>query len=459
MHTITTTEEASAIALLLVAQRQNDTSRTRGPLIRDSLGYLASKVAPGFFGMISIPVFVRLIGLEEYGRLSVILPILMALAGAGAGWVQQGLLRFHPATQDSFGSKSCFDRAIRRGTTYSVLVLCIILIPILGALHYSWGLCLIAETYCLVQLIYYVYLTRLQAQLRPRAVIKNEVFRSAAGFFLPLTLIVVAGHRSFLPVLLGLGLAYALPLVFKVRNAWGLSTLTPSQIKSDAPETSRILSQLWRFGWAVGVWLMLCQALPIVGRSAIKKYHGYAQAGMYASLYEVAVRSFSLLATPVTQAAHPRIMRLWNLGNHAQARATLRHAIGIQILMFLPIEVIGIAFAVPITRLILGPGHVVSSALLPLLMLGGFLWQIAMLVHKPLEIMQRTKTMLGAMLTVVMVEIAGNYVLVSRFGMEAAVYVFVAGAVVYVGLVACLGGGVCSRVWRNSILISGNQRA
>ena len=439
MPTITKTEEASAPALLLVEQRQNDASQTRGPLIRDSFGYLASKVAPGFFGMISVPVLVHLIGLEEYGRLSVILPILMALAGAGAGWVQQGVLRFHPAADDSSESKSRFDLAIRRGTTYSVLALCVVLVPILGALHYCWQVWIIAETYCLAQLTYYVYLTHLQARLRPRAVIKNEVVRSAAGFLLPLIFILVAGHRSFLPVLLGLGLAYVLPLVLKVRNPWIGSTLTPSRIKSDAPETVRILSQLWRFGWAVGVWLMLCQALPIVGRSAIEKYHGYAQAGMYASLYEVAVRSFSLLATPVTQAAHPRIMRLWNLGNHAQARATLRHAIGIQILMFLPIEVIGIAFAVPITRLVLGRSHVVSGALLPLLMLGGFLWQVALLVHKPLEITQRTQTMLGGMLAVAVIEIAGNYVLVPRFGMEAAVYVFLAGALVYVGMVAAMG--------------------
>jgi len=69
-------------------------------------------------------------------------------------------------------------------------------------------------------------------------------------------------------------------------------------------------------------------------------------------------------------------------------------------------------------------------------MLGGFLWQIALLVHKPLEIMQRTKTMLCGMLVVVLIESAGNYLLVPRYGVKAVVYVFVSGALAYIAFVA-----------------------
>jgi O-antigen/teichoic acid export membrane protein len=72
-------------------------------------------------------------------------------------------------------------------------------------------------------------------------------------------------------------------------------------------------------------------------------------------------------------------------------------------------------------------------------MLGGFLWQIALLVHKPLEIMQRTKTMLCGMLGVLLIELAGNYLLVPRFGMQSAVYVFLFGAIAYVVFAALYG--------------------
>jgi O-antigen/teichoic acid export membrane protein len=429
-------EYVSDNSLELVAPDEGGALPVRSPLIRDSLGYLMSKVVPGFFGLLTVPVFVRLIGIEEYGRLSVILPILLALAGAGAGWLQQSMLRFHPSAEDPLRSRGYFDRAVLRGTVYAVLVLCLALVPILGGLHYHWNIWLYAEAYCAIQVIYLVSLTRLQARLQPRSVLKNEAIRSAAGFFLPIVLILITRQRSVALVLLGLALAYAVPLGVNARTWLSAKEQFQRTVVGEEHESSRILNELWRFGWAVGLWLMLCQALPIVGRSAIQRYAGYAQAGVYASLYEVAVRSFSLFASPVTQAAHPRIMRSWNLGEYSAARRTIWHAILVQILIFLPVEGLGIVFAGPLTKLALGANHSVSGSLLPLLMLGGFLWQIALLVHKPLEIMRRTKTMLCGMLGVVVIELAGNCLLVPRFGMHAVVYVFVLGALAYIAFVA-----------------------
>src|ERR1700758_4335307 len=95
----------------------------RGLLIGDFLSYFASKLIPGFFGLASVPVFVRLIGLEEYGRLSLLLPILMALGAAGSGWLGQGILRFQPLPNDRTETKFAFNRAVLIGTVYSVLIL------------------------------------------------------------------------------------------------------------------------------------------------------------------------------------------------------------------------------------------------------------------------------------------------------------------------------------------------
>ena len=407
-------------------------------LFKDSLSYLASRVVPGFFSLASVPVFVRMIGIEEYGRLSVLLPVLMALGGGASGWLQQGILRFHPTSDQVHDSPSPFARAILRGTTYAVLALGILLLPILALLHYQPSVWVIAEAYCALQLIYLVSLSRLQAQLRPGSVIRNEALRSLGGFVFPVCLVLLLRKKSFPLIILGLALGYLLPLLL-----WGAdrraSTSENRIAFSNGDGAEAILGRLWHFGWAVGIWLMLVQVFPVIGRSAIEKYWGYAQAGIYASMYELAVRSFSLFASPVMQAAHPRIMRYWNQGSYAAATRTIRHSIGIQILLFLPFETAGVIFSRPLTALILGPGNHAPATLLPLLMLGGFLWQIALLVHKPLEIMERTKTMLFGMLTVLVIELAGNYLFVPRFGMQSAVIVFVLGAVAYITFAALCG--------------------
>jgi O-antigen/teichoic acid export membrane protein len=436
---ISQTESESAVAVQPFWAGGKEGLAGHGPLIRDSLGYLMSKVVPGFFGLISVPVFVRLLGVREYGRLSVILPVLMALGGAGSGWLQQGILRFHPASELSPETESPFAQAVTLGTALAAVALGLVLLPVMGVLHYRASLWVIAEAYCAVQLVYMVSLTCLQAQLRPRAVLRNEALRTFTGFILPVCLILGSGRRAFSLIILGLALGYLLPLLFTRGRLSELFHVHRFLGAGSGFEVRKILGQLWRFGWAIGLWLMLCQALPVVGRTAIQRYAGYAQAGIYASLYDLAVRSFSLFASPVLQAAHPRIMRCWNAGDYGAARATIRHSILLQILIFLPIEALGVMFAGPLTRLILGPGNVVSNSLLPLLMLGGFLWQIAHLVHKPLEIMQRTKTMLCGMLGVLLIEFSGNYLLVPRFGMQSVVYVFLLGAIAYIVFAALYG--------------------
>ncbi len=406
-------------------------------LMKDSFGYLLSKIIPGVFGLISVPVFVRLIGVEEYGRFAVVFPVLMAIGGFGAGWLQQGILRFHPGSESVAQQLPVFKRAILKGTSYSALGVAVTVLPILGLLHLPLRAWIVAVLFCVMQLPYYISLTSLQARLQPRLVLKNEAVRSSASFLLPVALLFFTGRRSYELLLLGLGLGYALALLL-VRDTSSQQTLLSKTDTSHDSDSSPVLAQLWRFGWAMGVWLMLSQALPVVGRSAIQHYAGYAQAGIYASLYELAVRCFSLFASPVMQAAHPRIMRHWNDGDHAAARLIIRRSIQIQTLMFLPVEIVGIAFAGPLTRLIVGPRVVAPISLFPMLMLGGFLWQIAVLAHKPLEIMQRTKAMLIAMIGIVALEFAGNVLLVPIFGMIAAVYVFLLGAVAYIALAVLL---------------------
>ena len=168
----------------LLGRRNGGSGQTsHQALLQDSFGYLVSKIVPGFFGLLSVPVFVRLIGIEEYGRLSLLLPVLMALAGAGAGWLQQGILRFHPATDHPDNTAIFFHRAVQVGTGYAVLVLSLLLLPLLGVLHYRPTVWLIAEIYCAVQLIYSVRLSGMQARLQPGKVVYNEILRSAASFF------------------------------------------------------------------------------------------------------------------------------------------------------------------------------------------------------------------------------------------------------------------------------------
>ena len=408
------------------------------PWLRDSFSYFGSKIVPGFMGLVSVPIFIRLIGLDEYGRLAVIVPLLMAVAGAGSGWLAQGILRFHPLETDGIGAHAAFGRAVVRGTIASLVVTCLALAAILGGLRYSVRTCLVSVAYCLSLLGYSVLLAKLQAQLAPKSVLRREIVRSVGALTIPVAIILVARSKPFQFVLLGQAIAYTIAMLPSLRRSGETLPRKRGVAAPMRPEIGSVVRQLWIFGWAVGLWLLLSQLLPVIDRWAIQRFASLASAGIYASLYEVAIRSFSFMVFPLTQAAHPRIMRAWNDGQFAQSYSIIRHSIALQFVIFVGVLAGVACFAQPVTRLILGFDDPVAAQMLPVLVTGGFLWQLALLLHKPLEIEQRATVMLVGLAGVVALNVASCLLLIPRFGYPAASYILMFSAGSYIAFTLCV---------------------
>jgi O-antigen/teichoic acid export membrane protein len=413
----------------------------RSGLIWDSLSYFGSKIVPGFMGLISVPIFIRLIGLDQYGRFAVAVPILMAVGGASSGWLAQGVLRFHPVVGDSREREITFGRAVKLGTLATELVTSVILALVLAGLHTPLVTSLISLAFCFSFVMYTITLARFQARLQPAIVLRREIIRSIASFAIPVALILISGRKQFEFVLLGQAIAYAIAFLPSSRWLGHPNENGPAAVRNpgtDTSSTAETIRQLWRFGWAVGLWLLLSQGLPVIDRWTIQKFASYSSAGVYASLYEVAIRSFSFLVFPLTQAAHPRIMRAWNEGEFAASYRIIRYSVQTQLIIFTAALAGVVLAAHRITRLILGFDDPAAARMLPVLFVGGFLWQLALLVHKPLEIEQRTGAMLGAMAAVVALNIVACIQFIPRFGYPAAGYILALSACSYIVFTLCL---------------------
>jgi len=407
-------------------------------LLWDSLSYFGSKVVPGFMGLLSVPVFIRMIGLDEYGRFAVIVPLLMAVAGASSGWLAQGVLRFHPLTTDSRTRQVAFDRAVTRGTIASVLVTSAVLAAVLAGLHYPLRTSLISVAFCFALLIYTVTLSKFQAKLQPGSVLRREVVRSIGGFVFPIVLIAVTGRKQFEFLLLGQAVAYTIALLPNRRSPASTNDNAADAVLPSDASTGAVIRTLWRFGWAVALWLLLSQMLPVIDRWVILRFTSYTSAGMYASLYEIVIRSFSFLIFPLTQAAHPRIMRSWNEGQFAASYRTIRHSILTQFVIFIAVLGGVSVFAHRISKAIQGFDDPVAARMLPVLLVGGFLWQVALLLHKPLEIAQKTGVMLATMAAVVLVNAVACFLFIPRFGYQAACYIVAFSAFSYSAVTLCM---------------------
>ena len=422
----------------------------RSALLGDSLSYFASKIVPGFMGLITVPVLIRLIGLDQYGHFAVIAPVMMAVSAVSSGWLAQGLLRFHPSDGDGCDREAAFDHALTVGTVATALVTILVLSAVLAGLHYAFLATFSSVAFCLSLAVYTIVLARFQARLLPATVLRREIIRSVGGFLIPIALILITGRKQFEYVLLGQAIAYSIASLghrFAASASTQLGSVAgvrsperPSERAPNSFSTGSVLRQLWRFGWAVGLWLLLCQGLPVIDRWTIQKFDGYSSAGIYASLYEVAVRSLSFLVYPLTQAAHPRIMRAWNEGQFTESRRIIRQSILAQFVIFA--AVLGAVFlAAPrITRMIVGFDDPAATRMLPILLIGGFLWQFALLLHKPLEIAQRTGAMLAAMAATMVINIVACFELIPRFGYQAASYILGLSACAYIAITLGMTG-------------------
>lgn len=408
-------------------------------ILLDAFNYFLSKVVPGLMGFLSVVVFVRLVGYEQYGRYAVVLAFVMASASGMAGWLSQGILRFQSRWHEPAAAE-VFLHSAEAGTKVSVAVGGLALgiaIPSIG-MQKGWSL-LISLSLFGVLLVYSVTLARFQASLQSASVLRFEAARSIGAFVIPVLLIWITGLRDYRFLLLGIALGYFLPLFGPIRfQAKSDATRTPNWRLRLSKAECKVLGDLWGFGWPVALWILCQQLLFVSDRFLIQRFSGFSDAGVYASMYDVVVRSFSLILMPVTLAVHPFVMNRWNAGGRRGAVIAIRAGLKYQVLAFAPIGVLLAIFAPWVSRLVLGHANPRAAAIVLPLALGGFLWQVCLLAHKPLEILFQTKRMLAAIVVALATSVAGNWLLVPGYGYRASAYLTVASPVAYLMLLLAL---------------------
>ena len=157
--------------------------------------------------------------------------------------------------------------------------------------------------------------------------------------------------------------------------------------------------------------------------------------GFYAGYSEIIMRVFSIILFPITLAIHPRATHLWKHGKERESLDLVKKGIGIQTGIFFLAFMIFILFEMKFFQLtkMLIPGLNSDFAVLGMpIFLSGFLWQVSLLIHKPLELSEKPKKMIWAIVFSLGVVVFGNALYLPRFGVLATAYTSVASAMVYI---------------------------
>ena len=401
-------------------------------MVKDSFKYAVTKLIPGLMGLMTIIVFIRMIGPEEYGKYSIQLSFLMAISAFSIGWLNQSTLRYYSRYQTAASLSRVFGLGILVSILFGLVVLgiasCYSIFDSLTGSESLIGFILFVAL-CAFQFLS----TLFRAQLKPINVIIITTVQSILGLLIPVILLSMfeQSHRF---LLIGLAMSYCTPpIIFFFVN---INRVKKFWFKENSIHKSRhILVEFLKYGTPLSLWFALSLSLALLDRFFIKYYFEYETTGIYASFTDLVVRVFSILLFPLTLAVHPRIMSAWNTNKQSAAIALWWKALQYQLGIFIVLMAVVYIFTDNIFNLlmvILPDLNVSYSFLLMPILAGGFLWQFALLCHKPLEMDQRTKLMALLMLAALCVNLIGNIVYLPHYGIIATAYTYIASATVYI---------------------------
>ncbi len=170
------------------------------------------------------------------------------------------------------------------------------------------------------------------------------------------------------------------------------------------------------FGLPMIGWLLGMNVLNFIDQILIQALLGSRSVGIYASNYSLANKALPLIFAPIVQAAHPIVMNIWDGGNHERVRQTVTQLTRYYLLFGAPITTLVALYGEPMSSLVLSQQYEVGYLVIPFVAVSVFIWNLAMFVHKGLEVTDKTHLMLAGVVFASVINVALNIVLIREYG-------------------------------------------
>ena len=220
-------------------------------------------------GLMTIIVFIRMIGPEEYGKYSIKLSFLMAISAFSIGWLNQSTLRYYSRYQTAALLSRVFGLGILVSILFGLVVLGI-------ASRYSIFDSLTGSE-SLIGFIFFAALCAFQflsnlfrAQLKPNNIIIITIVQSIFGLLIPVVFFKMLGlsHRF---LLLGLAISYSIPpIIYFLGNIQHIKKIFNRG--NGEYKYKPVLISLFKYGLPLSLWFALSMMLPFFDRFFIEYF-------------------------------------------------------------------------------------------------------------------------------------------------------------------------------------------
>jgi O-antigen/teichoic acid export membrane protein len=396
----------------------------RGALGVQVAGYGIALAVPMGISFLSVPVFTRLVSIEDYGRYSLVTAVVALLVTLGTGWSEYAVVRILPEQRSTHGTRAVM-RSLLPLTLLPAGIASVVILAIGGiGARLGWlspdfvPFVLPSALILAARPVYQVLRGAFQALGAAHRYGAYEVVQSTLAFGIGVWL--VGWQGLGMPGRLWGEVAVLAVLAVVAGRAHWIGSGEPH--RPDVPTSREVGRRALRFGLPAVSWSVGFNLMGVIERGLLRLHVGDEAVGAYGAVYAIVDRSGTLAFAPLLMATFPVLVRLWSSQGAATAglelgRAASRYAVVACLFLGL-----GLAFGKTIAELVLPGTYRAGIDVIPWLLGALVIWHFAMYAHKGLEVGERLWTMALAMAVAVGgLALAGSY-LVPRLGILGAAF-------------------------------------
>jgi O-antigen/teichoic acid export membrane protein len=392
---------------------------------RNMLIYFLGKLVPAAAMLFIMIAGVRFLGKSEFGRYNLLFNCINIAIAFFVGWIQQSMLRFSP------GGGEEQDSSRRQFTAYtffsSLAASAAILFLSLFYFSESVTSSVLIASFVFTFGLLTVRLTTLQSQFRPGAYAATE-----SAFYLT-TILLLASiiYFSFPRKMVWFYFAWLVAgMGWMAVEAWSSRKLITGALRQKLDKA--FFKKSFQYGFLITAWLLVSNLFNVVDRFIIRHFYDFEKVGVYSVVYDFIYRLTSFATLPVLLTLHPLIMKTWNENREGDAMSLVRKAVFLLSLLLVA-ELTGyyIFGGWIFERFFQIDSAGLMTLVIPLV-ISSVLWQAALFLHKPLELLFRQRQMIAGIVLSLLSNIVLNFIFVPLYGFYAAAYTTLASTLVYI---------------------------
>ncbi len=387
--------------------------------------YGVGVIIPGILSFFFIPLVVQLFDVSVFAKFSIVQNATNLFVLFSFGWLNQGIIRFYSKYQNS----DEFISAVYRLFLISSLAGVFASIFLFIFLQLSLFASILVFFIFIFTGLYSILISIKQANVKPVTIMILEIIRTLLLISLPYFSIKNSWQIDQLVTLLSaLFISFLVPILFDLKILLGVLNHTVKQ-----KPFAIFRKRLFNYGYPITIFLGISLALNVSDRFIIAQILDYDLSGKYAALYDIIGKSVTMACAPILMAFFPAITNQYNARNYGKVKRLLFTAIFAELAIFLIIFSVIYFFGGSIfSKLFSGKIDLEIIKLAIPIFFGIALWQFAMLIHKPLELKQKTIQLAIGVSIAFTVNIIANWYFIKLYqSVTPAAYCTIGSSIVY----------------------------